>query len=115
MAGFIEVSEGQDWTSANWVYHAIMDGVLEDVARFGNEALRNEVEQSKWMQTFSLTEMPVDEWKSLLIESMNRVCDSVESGNLAAKVDGKTLDDLSQIEFRNDVRKLSEKLRSVHI
>jgi len=113
MAGFIEIADGREWTSANWVYYSVMDGVLEDVARLGNEELRTDVEQSKWMQNFSLTDTLVDEWKDLLIESLKRICDSVDAGKLVARVDGKTLDEPSQVEFKSEVRKLTDELKAL--
>jgi hypothetical protein len=113
MAGFIEVAAGHEWSSANWVYYSIMDGVLEDISRLGNDELKTDVEQSKWMQTFSITGTPVDEWKALLIDSLKRVCDLVEAGKLVAKVEGKSLDESSQVQFRNAVRKLAEELAAI--
>jgi hypothetical protein len=113
MAGFIELSEGREWSSANWVYYSIMDAVLEDVSQLGNEELRTDVEQSKWMQNFSLTDVPVAEWKDVVIGSLKRVCDAVDFGVLVAKVEGKILDESSQIEFKSEVRKLANELQAI--
>ncbi len=113
MAGFIEVAEGREWSSANWVYYSIMDGVLEDIANLGNEELRTDVEQSKWMQTFSIADAPFAEWKPLLIESLKRVCALAETGKLVAKVDGRTLDDPSQVQFKTAVNELAKELAAI--
>jgi hypothetical protein len=113
MAGFIELSDSREWSSANWVYYSIMDALLEDIARLGNEELRTDIEQSKWMQTFSLSEIPVVEWRDVAIESLMRVCESVDCGLLVAKVEGKTLDESSQIEFKSEVSKLADELKAM--
>jgi hypothetical protein len=113
MAGFIQIENDREWTSANWVYYSVLDGVLEYVTCVGNKDLQNDVEQSKWMQTFDLTDVLVDHWRLLLIESLKHVCDSVDSGILLAKNDGKTLDAPSQLEFKNEVRKLAYALRGL--
>lgn len=115
MAGFIEVSENHEWSSSNWVFYSIMDGVLDEISRSGNEELRTDVEQSKWMQTFSLSDVQVDEWKNLLIESLRRVCELIASGRYAAKVDGTVLDESSQDEFKSEARRLFQDLNSLTI
>lgn len=111
MAGFIEISSVRKWSSANWVFFSVMDGVLEDISRRGDEEMLLDVEQSKWMQTFSLADLLDDERKEVLVTSLMRVCDLVEKEKLIAKVDGKSLDIASQIEFKSEVRRLADELR----
>ncbi len=113
MAGFIELSENLEWSSSNWVYYSIMDGLLDEVARLENEELRTDVEQSKWMQTFSLQDIPVHDWRESLIEALKRVCSAIKSGKLVAKVDGNILDESSQKEFKSESQRLLNELVSL--
>lgn len=113
MAGFIEVTEGHEWSSANWVYYLIMDGVLEDISPLGNEDLNTDVEQSKWMQTFSISDVSIHEWRAVLIDSLKRVCEMVKAGKIVAKVEGKMLDEPSQAQFKSAVQELADDLAAI--
>jgi hypothetical protein len=107
MAGIINASETQMWSSANWVYWGLMDHLIRAFDRDESDVARR-IEVCKWMQSLSIPLLREDdpELAEKIFTTLKRVAAQCASGVLVCLVDGKKLDDTSQQQFRDSMNDL---------
>jgi hypothetical protein len=113
MAGIITIKEHLMWTKSNWVYWNLMDQVLEIVKNDPTVAYR--VEQSKWMQHLGIPSMIKDETElaDTVLTALKTAAQRCSEGQIAAQVNGRVLDDVSQRQFREATGELLTMLSAV--
>jgi hypothetical protein len=106
MAGFIDISEKQTWSAANWVYWGLMDYMIDAVVN--EPELAHRVETCKWMQGLDMPSLREDD--PVLAEkvflTLKQVSEQCAGGTLQCKVEGRILDDASQQQFRESMNEL---------
>ncbi len=113
MAGFItfDISKlDRTWSSANWVYTSFLDHVINHVAD-ENEAVER-LTASKYNQSLSLSRLMEDDPKlcARIIESLKYICSQVANRNCLASVNGNELDEESQDQYREAIKRLNDLL-----
>ncbi len=111
MAGFIKISDSQAWSSSNWVYWGLMDHLI-DV--FSNDpATANLVEQCKWAQSMSFPILREDspDMVGRIREDLETVAERIVLGELQCAVDGRELEQSSQLQFRGEIKRLTDMMR----
>lgn len=113
MAGFItfDVSNpDRMWSSANWVYANFLDHAIELAS--DDDDVIHRLMSSKYNQSLSLSRLRDDAplIYNRIIEVFRRVCREIANQQRFASVNGKMLDDKSQVQFRDAIRQLNELL-----
>lgn len=111
MAGFITFSTGppeKEWSSSNWVFVGFLDhaiGVL-----YEDEEAVHELTSCKFNQSVDLGDIAEEspEMHKRILLAFRASCTQIASGDFPVSVDGKVLDEESQLQYRDAVNRLSE-------
>lgn len=110
MAGIITLDQNKRWETSNWVYWALMDRALALISHIPHAA--RYVEECKWMQGLDipLTRAEEPNIADEVIAALTTAAEECSLGLVESKVDGRVLDEVSQQQFRESVRKLASML-----
>ncbi|HEU5218533.1 MAG TPA: hypothetical protein VFU23_07730 [Gemmatimonadales bacterium] len=108
MSGVISFRGGDFWGVAGWAFDGYLDHVLAEVG--DDPELRYIVEQAMALNGLHIERQGPRQLERLA-PILLRVADEVVAGSRSVRVEGRTLDDRSQIQFRRAVEELRILLR----
>jgi len=106
MAGTIELQNKNLWIGANWIYWALMDEILANIAN-DSSAIQYVIE-CKWSHNLSVPKALLDQNVngSIIHDAFLKAMDKGASGVIQCKVEGRLLHVESQQQFINSMNEL---------
>lgn len=112
MAGFITFdmnAPGETWATANWIFYGFIDHALSlvDDARTVEELTICRHHQNVDLEDLR-SEDP--ELFQIALEAFRQACLRVASGDFQVSIEGRILDDNSQMQYQEEVSRLAKLL-----
>ncbi len=113
MAGFIIIetdSSEKEWSSANWVYCGFLDHAMGLISEDSEAVHRLTV--AKYNQSIDLENLAKEHpaMDQRIRTAFELSCSQIASGEFPVSVNGNELDEESQIQYREAIRRLSKLL-----